>query len=69
MKDVLCNVVSAIRPGGVLVVVAADRHDLYPGILGGLGLCERGILQRHVNRRTGRRSSEFYETIFVYAKP
>ena len=69
MVDVFRKATSALRPGGVLVVVAADRHGLYPNILGELGLCERGILQRHVNRRTGRRSGEFYESIFVYAKP
>jgi hypothetical protein len=28
-----------------------------------------GVLQRHVNRRTGRRSSEFYESIFIWRKP
>ena len=69
MQDVLRNVVSVIRPGGVLVIVAADRHGLYPSILDGLDLCHKSTLQRHVNRRTGRRSGEFYESIFVYAKP
>lgn len=69
MVEVLRQATSAIRPGGILVVVAADRHALYPAILGELGLCERGTLQRHVNRRTGRRSGEFYESIFVYSKP
>ena len=68
MVDVLRNVATAIRPGGVLVVVAADRHGLYPNILSELGLYEKGVLQRHVNRRTGRRSGEFYESIFIYAK-
>ena len=68
MAGVFRNAVSRMKPGGVLVVVAADRHDLYPGILGDLDLVERHVMTRHVNRRTGRRGSRFFESIFIYAK-
>ena len=68
MTSVFRNVVSNLRPGGALVVVAADRHALYPRILGDLGLVERHVMERHVNRRTGRRGSRFYESIFIYTK-
>ena len=68
MRDVLANVVSSIALGGPVVLVAADRHDLYPKILDGLPLSHVTTLRRHVNRRTGRRGSEFYESIFIYRR-
>ena len=68
MESVFRNAVSKLKRDGILVVVAADRHDLYPGILGDLGLVEHHVMERHVNRRTGRRGSQFFESIFIYAK-
>ncbi len=68
MTSVLLNVVSKLRTGGTLVVVAADRHALYPGILGSLDVVQRHVMKRHVNRRTGRRGSHFHESIFICAK-
>jgi hypothetical protein len=55
--------------GGRLVVVAGDRYNLYDDIA---KLCEievEAIINRHVNRRTGRRSSDFYESVFIWRKP
>jgi ribosomal protein S24E len=54
--------------GARLIVVAADRADLYGEIAEMLGVEVEHIVHRHVNRRTGRRSSEFYESIFVWRK-
>ena len=68
MKAVFRNVSRRIRGGGRLIVVAGDRHNVYPEILDEPGLMHEATLQRHVNRRTGRRSGEFYESIFVYVK-
>ena len=68
MKAVFQNVARKVRSGGKLVVVAGDRHNLYPEILDEPNLMHEATLQRHVNRRTGRRSGEFYESIFVYVK-
>lgn len=68
MTAVFRNVARKVRPGGRLIVVAGDRHGLYPDILSGAGLAHEATLKRHVNRRTGRRGSEFYESIFIYAK-
>ncbi len=55
----------ALAPGAPVIVVVNDRRDLYPGILerSGLRLVER--LERHVNRRTGRRSGQYFESILV----
>ena len=55
--------------GGILIVVAGDKFGLYDEIA---RLCEvevEAVLKRHVNRRTGRRASEFYESVFVWRKP
>ena len=68
MTAVFQKVVSKLRQGGTVVVVAADRQCLYPSILDSLGLETIATLKRHVNRRTGRRSGEFYESIFVLRK-
>ena len=68
MTAVFRNVGKRVRAGGRLIVVAGDRHGLYPEILAGAGLAHEATLKRHVNRRTGRRGSEFYESIFIYAK-
>ena len=68
MTAVFRNVAQRVRAGGRLIVVAGDRHGLYPDILSGAGLAHEATLKRHVNRRTGRRGSEFYESIFIYAK-
>ena len=69
MASVLRNIVPHVRPGGPVVIVAADRHELYPEILGNMGFARHHeTIKRHVNRRTGRRSGEFYESIFVCLK-
>jgi hypothetical protein len=68
MIDVFTNVLRALPNGGRLIVIAGDRHNLYPVIAERLGVETEAILKRHVNRRTGRRSSEFYESIFVWKK-
>ena len=55
----------SLAPGAPVLVVVNDRRDLYPAILerSGLRLVER--LERHVNRRTGRRSGEYFESVLV----
>jgi hypothetical protein len=62
---VLARVRTVLRRGAPVCVVVNDRRGLYPEILerAGLRLDER--LERHVNRRTGRRAGEYYESILV----
>ena len=50
-----------------MCIVVNDRRDLYPEILhrAGLRLVDRH--ERHVNRRTGRRAGEYFESILVAA--
>ena len=59
---------AALIPGGRMVVVAADKANLYPTIAQQVGVEVEAVLQRHVNRRTGRRSGEFYESVFIWRK-
>ena len=65
VSAVLSRCAAVLRPGAPVVVVVNDRRDLYPAILerAGLHLAERR--ERHVNRRTGRRPGEYYESILI----
>jgi hypothetical protein len=45
--------------------VVNDRRELHPEILESTGLHVDERLERHVNRRTGRRAGEYFESIFV----
>lgn len=58
-----------LKPGGRMIVVAGDRANLYGDIAKRVGLEEEATVLRHVNRRTGRRSGEFYESVFIWRKP
>jgi hypothetical protein len=62
---VLARSSAQLADGAPVLVVVNDRRSLYPDILrrSGLRLAER--LERHVNRRTGRRSGEYFESILV----
>lgn len=62
------NIIPSVKLGGYLIVVAGDKHNLYGEIAEALGVEVEAILQRHVNRRTGRRSTPFYESIFIWRK-
>jgi nucleoside-diphosphate-sugar epimerase len=58
-----------LKPGGRMIVVAGDRANLYSDIANMAGVEVEATVLRHVNRRTGRRSSEFYESVFIWRKP
>ena len=54
-----------LEPDAPVIVVVNDRRDLYPQILERSSLTMVDRLERHVNRRTGRRAGEYYESILV----
>jgi hypothetical protein len=62
---VLGRVKDVVPSGAPVLVVVNDRRELYPGILGLAGLELEQRLRRHVNRRTGRRSGEYFEDVLV----
>lgn len=68
IATVFAHFLKAMPAGGPLIVVAGDKHDLYGEIANMLGVHVEAVVKRHVNRRTGRRSSEFYESVFVWRK-
>ena len=51
--------------GARVCIVVNDRRDLYPEILSRAGLKLEERIERHVNRRTGRRAGEYYESVLV----
>jgi len=65
ISEILRRCAEALEPRAPVIVVVNDRRDLYPEILerSGLRLVER--LERHVNRRTGRRAGEYFESVLI----
>jgi hypothetical protein len=51
--------------GAPVLVVVNDRRSLYPEVLRRAGLQLVDRLERHVNRRTGRRAGEYFESVLV----
>ena len=69
IAEVFQRVCEAMPSGGHLIVVAGDNRGLYDEIARLSGIEVEAVLNRHVNRRTGRRASEFYESVFIWRKP
>jgi hypothetical protein len=65
VSDVLRNVRAALRDDAPVCIVVNDRRDLYPEVLRLAGLRQVDRLERHVNRRTGRRAGEYYESVII----
>ncbi|NLJ57075.1 MAG: site-specific DNA-methyltransferase [Firmicutes bacterium] len=69
IANVFKRTILSLPRGGRIIVVAGDRNNLYVEIAEQIGVEIEAVVQRHVNRRTGRRSSKFYESVFVWKKP
>jgi len=52
--------------GGLAIIVVNDKHNLYDP--SDVGFKEIGRVERHVNRRTGRRKGAFYENVLIWEK-
>ena len=65
VADVLANARGRLAPGAPICVVVNDRRGLYSEILGRARLRLDERLERHVNRRTGRRAGEYFESILI----
>ena len=63
------NAAARLAPGAPVCIVVNDRRDLYPEILDRAGLRLVDRLERHVNRRTGRRGGEYFESVLVCRPP
>ncbi len=65
MVGVLLNASAQMDSGAPVVIVVNDSRSLYPEILARSGLRLEDVVTRHVNRRTGRRAGEFFESVLV----
>jgi DNA methylase len=65
VADVLSNARSRLHPEAPVCVVVNDRRGLYSEILDRARLRLDERLERHVNRRTGRRAGEYFESILI----
>ena len=68
IAEVFRNAVASMPSGGRLIVVAGDRANLYGRIAELVDVDVEAVVKRQVNRRTGRRSSDFFESVFVWRK-
>ncbi len=68
IADVFINMTKNLPKNAPIIIVAGDKHNLYPEIGQMANLKQETVLKRHVNRRTGRRASEFYESVFIWRK-
>lgn len=65
MADAFVNTRRQLPRGAPVVIVVNDSLDLYPAIIERAGLELEQRLTRHVNRRTGRRAGQFFESVIV----
>jgi hypothetical protein len=66
IEQVFINVKQCLSRNARLVVVVHDRKNLYHELSERLGFPIEAELHRHVNRRTGRRAGDFFESVFVW---
>jgi len=64
--EVFDNVKHSLSKNARLVVIVHDRKNLYPDLAKRLGFKVEVEIHRHVDRRTGRRASDFFESVFVW---
>ena len=65
MTSVFRNAARQLRRDAPIVIVVNDSRNLYPTILRNAAIRLEDVLTRHVNRRTGRRAGEFFESILL----
>lgn len=66
MNEVFLHTRDHMVNDGVLAIVVHDKYNLYDPTQ--VGFESFGRLERHVNRRTGRRSGAFHESILLWKK-
>jgi DNA modification methylase len=66
--EVFRNCNNYLKEEGKVIIVVNDKENLYPEIIEKSGLIEENRVTREVNRRTGRRATEFTEDIIICRK-
>ena len=65
MVAVFANASRQLPVGAPVVIVVNDSRGLFPDVLDNADLRLEQSLTRHVNRRTGRRAGQFFESVLV----
>ncbi len=66
VNNVILHTRDHMADKGIMAIVVNDKHDLYDPSQ--VGFRSVGRVERHVNRRTGRRNGAFYESILIWEK-
>jgi len=67
IKEVFANARKYMKKNDFAVIVIGDRENLYTDDMAKeLGFSPFERLRRHVNRRTGRRNSDFFEDVLIW---
>lgn len=66
INDVMLHTRDYMMNNGLALIVVNDKYGLYKPEAAGFK--EIGRVERHVNRRTGRREGAFYESILIWQK-
>jgi len=66
INDVLVHTRKYMTKKALAIIVVNDKFGLYKA--DDVGFKEIGRVERHVNRRTGRRNGAFYESILIWEK-
>jgi DNA modification methylase len=66
IKEVFINLMLNSKSTTKFVIIVHDKKEIYDAIATELGFSTITRINRHVNRRTGRRNHDFYESILVW---
>lgn len=66
MEQAFTNIKRYLTKDGVMIIVVNDKHGIYADIALKLGFSVEEVLHRNVNRRTGRRADDFFESVLVW---
>ena len=66
INDVILHTRNFMTKNGLMLIVINDKYNLYNPDK--VGFRSVGRIDRHVNRRTGRRNGAFYESILIWQK-
>ena len=64
--EVFANLRKRLSQDGVVVIIVHDKNELYRDLASQIGYRMDEKLERHVNRRTGRRAGDFFEEILIW---
>ena len=68
IASVFAHVGMFMDKGKRMIIIVRDKDNLYEDIALKSGFGFEHKVQRHVNRRTGRRSTEFFEDVLIWSK-